>query len=408
MPLAAMPVATSIDLQSREFIADPYPAYRQLRDAEQPQWLPHEDRTGTEGIWLFGRYADVAAILRDTRSVSKDVSRLLPADRLTAFDRMLLNLDPPEHTRLRAVVAPLFSVRRVAQLEAAIEGIVAELLADIDESSEIDFVSRFAVPLPIRVVAGVLGVPPDDMPRLQRWTDDMITGLDSARASQEARARLASSMTAMTDYLRGLIARDDPPAGSLLEHLGIVRREVGMPTPDEALSLCVLMVLAGHETTVNLLGNGLLTLLRHPAQLERLRREPDLVPSAVDEMLRFESPLQRGTYRITVAPYRVAGTTLEPGQQLSAVLGAAHRDPAEFPAPDSFDIARKPNRHLAFGKGVHKCLGERLARAEARIAFTRLLERFPRIELLDHEPPWQDKTLFRGLQSLRISPGRTP
>lgn len=398
-----MPTATAIDLQSREFIANPYPAYRELREARQPQWLPHTDRTGTDGIWLFARYNDVAGILRDTQSISKDVSRVMPVDRLTAFDRMLLNLDPPEHTRLRAVVAPLFGVRRIAQLGATIEAIVEELLGDIEAEGEADFMARFAVPLPIRVVAGVLGVPPADMARIKAWTDDMITGLDSARASERARTKVASSMGAMTDYLRGLIARDKQPEGSLLEHVAAVRQEVGTPTPDEVLSLCVLMVLAGHETTVNLLGNGLLALLRHPAQLERLRRKPELIGTAIDEMLRFESPLQRGTYRITIAPYRIAGVTLEPGQQLSAVMGAANRDASEFPSPDTFDIARKPNRHLAFGKGVHKCLGERLAKAEARIAFTRLLERFPRIELLDEEPQWQDKTLFRGLTALRAS-----
>lgn len=402
-----MTTATTIDLQSREFIADPYPAYRELREAGYPQWLPHTDRTGTEGIWLFARYNDVAAILRDTQSISKDVSRLIPAERVTPFDRMLLNLDPPEHTRLRAVVAPLFSVRRVAQLEATIEAIVEELLGDIEAGENTDFVAGFAVPLPIRVVAGVLGVPREDMPRLKAWTDDMITGLDSARASGEERARVVLSMGAMTDYLGGLIKRDSQPDGSLLEHMAVVRREVGTPTPEEVLSLCVLMVLAGHETTVNLLGNGLLTLLRHPAQLERLRKEPELIGTAVDEMLRFESPLQRGTYRITSAPYRVGGVTLEPGQQLSAVMGAANRDPSEFPSPDTFDVARRPNRHVAFGKGVHKCLGERLAKAEARIAFTRLLERFPRIELLDEVPQWQDKTLFRGLKSLRVAFGRS-
>lgn len=398
-----MPTATMIDLHSREFIADPYPAYRELRQAGHPQWLPHQDRTGTEGIWLFGRYEEVAAILRDTQSISKEVGRLVPADRQTAFDRMLLNLDPPGHTRLRAVVAPLFSVRRVAQLGATIEGIVADLLDDIEVKRHTDFVADFAVPLPIRVVAGVLGVPPADMPRLKAWTDDMITGLDSARASDEARQKVALSLAAMADYLNELIARDSQPEGSLLEHLAMVRRQGAELAADEVLSLCVLMVLAGHETTVNLLGNGLFTLLRHPGELERLRQDPALIASAIDEMLRFESPLQRGTYRITVAPYRVAGVTLEPGQQLSAVMGAANRDPAEFTLPDRFDIGRKPNRHLAFGKGVHKCLGERLARAEARIAFTRLLERFPSIELLDGQAHWQDKTLFRGLQTLRVA-----
>lgn len=397
-----MPKATSIDFHSRDFIADPYPAYRQLRECQEPQWIPHVDRTGTDGIWMFGRYRDAAAILRDTESISKDVSRLVPAERLTAFDRMLLNLDPPEHTRLRAVVAPLFSVRRIAALGDTIDAVVADLVDAIEPGAEVDFMDRLAVPLPIRVVAGVLGVPADDMPHLKAWTDDMLVGLDSARASEAERQRAATSMAALTEYLRGLIARDRQPEGSLLDHVAAVRRNVGMPTSDDVLSLCVLMVLAGHETTVNLLGNGLLSLLRHPQQMALLRRDPSLTASAIEEMLRYESPLQRGTYRITVAPYRIADLTLEPGQQVSAVIGAANRDPGQFPDPEVFDIRRRPNRHLSFGKGVHKCLGERLARAEALSAFTRLLERFDRIELVDEAPRWQYKTLFRGLKSLRI------
>jgi cytochrome P450 len=395
--------AALINLQSREFIDNPYPAYQMLRESGQPFWLEHVDRTGTQGIWLLTRYRDVAAVLRDSRKISKDVSRLIPADRLTAFDRMLLNLDPPEHTRLRALIAPLFSVRKISQLETRIASIVDDLLDNIESGSETDFMTAFAVPLPIRVVAGVIGVPTEDMPLLKGWTDDLITGLDSARATDEERKKVAGSMQAMTAYLNDLIANKGHPQGSLLEHVAAVRSHSGSPSPDDVLGLCVLMVLAGHETTVNLLGNGLLTLLRHPDQLERLRQNPGLTRSAVDEMLRFESPLQRGTYRITRAPYEVCGVTLDVGQQVSAVIGSANRDADEFPQPDAFDIERSPNRHLAFGKGIHKCLGERLARAEARIAFCRLLERFSDISLLDESPQWQDKTLFRGLKSLRVS-----
>ena len=398
-----MPNAQTIDLSGPEFIDNPYPAYRELRRAGEPCWLPHEDRSGTEGIWLFSRYEDVARILRETGSVSKDVSRLVPTDRLTAFDRMLLNMDPPEHTRLRAVVAPLFGVRSVARMESWITDIVTELVDGIVPGEPFDFMARFAVPLPIRVVARVLGVPAGDMPRLKAWTDDIITGLDSVRAGPRERERVADSMAALTRYLAELIEHDDQPENSLLAHVAEARSASGVPTPGESLSLSLLMVLAGHETTVNLLGNGLLTLLRHPRQLRRLRAEPALIPCAVDEMLRFESPLQRATFRVTTAPVRIGGMTLDAGQQLSAVIGAANRDPAEFDAPETFDIARRPNRHLAFGKGIHKCLGERVAKAEARIAFSALLARFGDFELLDEAPRWQRKTLFRGLESLTVA-----
>ncbi|HKJ16646.1 MAG TPA: cytochrome P450 [Xanthomonadales bacterium] len=394
--------ASPTDLQSPDFIDDPYSFYRKLRDIGRPHWAGHVDRTGTKGIWLITRYQDVARVLRDTQDVSKDVSRLIPAGQVTAFDRMLLNLDPPEHTQLRAVIAPLFSVTQVARLEALIEGIVESLLREMETRAETDFVADFAVPLPIRVVADIIGVPREDMPLLKKWTDDLITGLDSGRDNDSERERVAASMRGMTRYLSDLVDSGIHPDGSLLDHVSEIRLKDGWPTTDDTLSLCLLMVLAGHETTVNLLGNGLLLLLQNPEQLEKLRNNPGLTRSAVDEMLRCESPLQRGTYRITQVPYKVGGVTLEVGQQISAVIGSANRDEHQFPDPDVFDIQRSPNNHLAFGKGIHKCLGEKLARAEARIAFTRLLERFPDIELLEPKPRWQEKTLFRGLKSLKV------
>jgi pimeloyl-[acyl-carrier protein] synthase len=307
-----------------------------------------------------------------------------------------------QDTRLRALIAPHFSARRIARLESSIEGIVQDLLHGISQRGEVDFMAHFAIPLPLRVIAGILGVPPGDMPLLKSWTNDLIAGLDSARASDDDRRKVAESLSAMTDYLAGLIGQTHHADDTMIGHLSQMRRECGEPNEEEFLGLCVLMVLAGHETTVNLLGNGLLTLPSNPGQLALLRENSNLMPSAVDEMLRFESPLQRGTYRITTAPYRVGEFTIQQGQQVSAVIGAANRDPEQFPAPDVFDVTRSPNRHLAFGAGVHKCLGERLARAEAKIAFTRLLERFPEMQLLDSAPEWQEKTLFRGLKSLRI------
>lgn len=397
-----MPQPTSIDLSSEEFIRDPYPAYRQLQAAGAPQWLPHVDRTGTDGIWLFSHYRDVARILRDTQDISKDLSKLVPAGQVTAFDRMLLNLDPPEHTRLRAMIAPLFGVRRIANMEAEIADNVAALIDRIEPGKTVDFMTEFAVALPLGVVARIIGVPSRDMPRLKVWTDHLISGFDSARSSDEARSRLVTSLGELTRYLLDLIAADSAPEGSLIAHLSELRADLDEPDTEETLGLCILMVLAGHETTVNLLGSGLLCLLRFPDQAQRLRDDPALMNSAVDEMLRFESPLQRGTYRITQGRYKVGGVVLEPGQQVSAVIGAANRDPDEFPDPDVFDVGRRPNRHLAFGKGVHKCLGERLARAEARIAFGQLLARFGEIEMVDEAPCWQDKTLFRGLRSLAI------
>jgi len=364
--------------------------------------MGHQLDNGTEGMWLFSRYRDAAAILRETGSISKDKSRLLPAGRLSPLDRMLLNMDPPEHTRLRAMIAPWFSVRRVAEMEGGIDRLVQGLLSGIKPGAETEFIETFALRLPLLVIAGILGIPPEDMPQMKRWTDTLITGADSGVSNKDVQRSQAESMLALTAYLSRLIATQKPGDENLVAHLNQSCKPGQPPTTDEILGLAVLIVVAGFETTVNLLGNGLLTLLLHPGQLHRLRENPGLLNRAIDEVLRFESPLQRSTYRVTTEGFDLNGFKLEPGQQVSAVIGAANRDPHQFPNADVFDITRSPNQHLSFGLGIHKCLGERLARLEARVAFSRLLEKFSHIVLLDCEPHWQQKTLFRGLEFLHI------
>lgn len=391
-----------MDLSSNDFICNPYPAYRELRERDGPTWMPHQLDNGNEGIWLFTRYRDVAEILRNTDSISKDKSRQLPADRLNAVERMLLNMDPPEHTRLRAVVAPWFSVRRMVELECSVDHIVRDLLTNIMPGRKVDFIGGFALKLPLLVIAGILGVPSKDMLSMKSWTDDLMLGFDSGLSDQDIQDKQAESMQALTGYLSSLIATQKPGNENLISHLSKCHIQDRFPSLVEILSMSILIILAGYETTVNLLGNGMRTLLLHPEQMARLRKNPGLLDSAINEMLRFESPLQRSTYRVTTEAFRIGGFELEKDQQVSAIIGAANRDPDQFPNPDVFNIARTPNRHVSFGLGIHKCLGERLARLEARIAFSSLLEKFSHIELADTEADWQQKTLFRGLNSLHI------
>lgn len=391
-----------MDLSSNDFICNPYPAYRELRERDGPTWMPHQLDNGNEGIWLFTRYRDVAEILRNTDSISKDKSRQLPADRLNAVERMLLNMDPPEHTRLRAVVAPWFSVRRMVELECSVDHIVRDLLTNIMPGRKVDFIGGFALKLPLLVIAGILGVPSKDMLSMKSWTDDLMLGFDSGLSDQDIQNKQAESMQALTGYLSSLIATQKPGNENLISHLSKCHIQDRFPSLVEILSMSILIILAGYETTVNLLGNGMRTLLLHPEQMARLRKNPGLLDSAINEMLRFESPLQRSTYRVTTEAFRIGGFELEKDQQVSAIIGAANRDPDQFPNPDVFNIARTPNRHVSFGLGIHKCLGERLARLEARIAFRSLLEKFSHIELADTEADWQQKTLFRGLNSLHI------
>ena len=391
-----------IDLSSSDFIKNPYPAYRNLRDRAGPTWMPHQLDNGTEGIWLFSRYRDVAVILRNTESISKDKRRQLPADRLNAVERILLNMDPPEHTRLRAKVAPWFSVRRMVEMESSIEDVVQGLLTKIIPGEKVDFIDSFALKLPLLVIAGILGVPAGDMVKMKGWTDDLMTGFDSGLSDQDIQNKQAESMQALTEFLSSLIATQKPGNENLISYLNQCHIQDRFPSVEEILSMSILIVLAGYETTVNLLGNGMRTLLQHPEQMNRLRENPGLLNSAIDEMLRFESPLQRSTYRVTTKTFSIVDFRLDRDQQVSAVIGAANRDPDQFPNPDVFDIARTPNRHVSFGLGIHKCLGERLARLEARIAFRSLLEKFSHIELASTEADWQQKTLFRGLKSLHI------
>ena len=391
-----------IDLSSSDFISNPYPAYQQLRATDAPTWVSHQTRSGTPGIWLFSRYKDVAAILREKNNISKDVSRIVAVDDLTAFDRMLLNMDPPQHTRLRAIVAPLFSTERTRIFGSKINVIVENLLSGICTGKEVDFMAEFAIPLPILVVSDILGVPSQDMMQMKSWASELLAGFDSSLADEATIKRQQKSMLNMTQYLNRLVELEPEGRSGLIADLNQLRLKTGGPSKVKILSLSMLIVLAGFETTVNLLGNGLYTLIKNPGQLDLLRKEPGMIDKAIDEMLRFESPLQRTTFRVAVRDFSMGGFKIKKGEQIATVIGAANRDPELFSDPDKFDISRNPNRHLAFGLGIHKCLGEKLARAEARIAFCRLLEAFPNIRLSSDKADWQQKTLFRGLKTLPV------
>jgi cytochrome P450 len=394
-----------------EFVQDPYPTYRLLRDTGGAYWLEHPNRIASGGLWLFTRYDDVSAILRNADDISKDVTPLVPTDQLTPFDTSMLNSDLPRHTRLRSIASPVFSPARISALRARIVAVVDGLLDELIDQGDVDFVSRFAFPLPLTVISELLGVPRDDAPELKALTDDLVSGFDSALDTDEVKRRQRASMTRLTGYFDGLLSAASAPEGSVIATLRARERgplpALAGSTPDadraDDLGLCLLLLVAGYETTANLLATGLLTLLRHPEQLERLRREPALLDAAVEEMVRFESPLQRASFRVTTRAVQIGTTRVEAGQQLAAVLGAANRDERQFPDPDRFDITRSPNRHLGFGSGAHRCLGERLARLEARVAFARLLERTSFLELGREPLRWRNKTMFRGLEELIVN-----
>jgi cytochrome P450 len=384
-----------------EFLADPYPTYHRLR-AEDP--VHHSPL----GFWVLTRYEDVSAVLRDPRFIKEPLAALVAARFGAEVPRgvglSMLDRDPPDHTRLRSLVSKAFTPRVVEGLRPRIQQIVDELITRAQAAGSMDVIEEFAYPIPVNVICEMLGVPVADHERFKGWSLDIARGLDSIwlPPDSEVPRRSAASRHAISDYFRGLIAqRRASPRGDLLSAL-IAAEEAGDKLNEEELvATCILLLIAGHETTVNLIGNGVLALLRNPAELCRLRETPGLITSAVEELLRYDGPVQR-TARVASAQATIGGRTIARGEMVMPFIGAADRDPAQFRDPDRLDLTRGDNRHIAFGWGIHFCLGAPLARVEGQIALDALVRRLPRLELVTHEPEYRQSLTLRGLKTLPV------
>ena len=384
-----------------EFLADPYPTYHRLR-AEDPV---HQSPLG---FWVLTRYDDVSAVLRDPRFIKEPLAALVAARFGAEVPRgvglSMLDRDPPDHTRLRGLVSKAFTPRVVDGLRSRIQQIVDELITRVQAAGSMDVIEEFAYPIPVNVICEMLGVPLADHERFKGWSLDIARGLDSIwlPPDSEVPRRSAASRHAINDYFRGLIAqRRASPRGDLLSAL-IAAEEAGDKlNEEELLATCILLLIAGHETTVNLIGNGVLALLRNPGELERLRATPGLITNAVEELLRYDGPVQR-TARVASAPATIGGRTIAKGEMVMPFIGAADRDPSQFPDPDRLDLTRADNRHIAFGWGIHFCLGAPLARVEGQIAIDALVRRLPRLELMTDEPEYRQSLTLRGLKTLPI------
>jgi pimeloyl-[acyl-carrier protein] synthase len=393
---------TPIDLREGAFVTNPYPFYARLREEKAVYWASRED---TAGLWLVTRYADVEKVLKDS-SFKKDARPLLkkkggPAPVLPP---MMLMVDPPDHARLRNLVNRAFTPAVSRGLAPRIRSIVDELLERVKTKGELEFVQDFAIPLPVMVIAELLGVPLEDRERFRAWSGDFAAGSDFIAASAETLERGRVAIFALKDYFAWLIhERRAEPKADLISELINAHDEAGKLSEEELLGSCILLLVAGHETTMNLLGNGLHALLTFPEQMAKLREGPGLMESAVEEMLRYDAPLQRSTYRYAAEKTVIAGQTIEYGQSVSAVIGSANRDPDVFCNPESFDITRHPNRHQSFGRGIHFCLGAPLARLEAQIAFKTLLETFPKLDFSSDASVWRPNSIFRGLERFPVS-----
>jgi cytochrome P450 len=364
------------------------------------------------GQWLLLRHEDAAHALRDPRfsadrrraAVFQQNRALLPPELLGEQGgfRTMLVMDPPDHTRVRGLVNKAFTPRRVASLRQQIEGIVDELLRSVAGRGAMDVIADFAAPLPAIVIAELLGVPRRDYPQFKAWSSDLIA-LAGGMNRDDALGRFRRSLDALLGYLREIIAaRRKEPRDDLISAMIAAQEAHDALSDGELLATSNLVLLAGHETTTNLIGNGLLALLRNPPELERLRAEPGLLRSGIEEMLRYDSPVQ-ATVRVPIEEIELAGQRIAPGALVVVGIGAANRDPATFPDPDRFDVARGENRHLSFGFGTHFCLGAPLARLEAEIAFQALLDRFPRLRLATAEVSYRANVVLRGLTALPVA-----
>jgi cytochrome P450 len=413
-PTAPPRPADAFDFTRPAFRRDPYATYRALRES-----APLHCVQGAIGrFWVLTRHADVTAVLRDPRMSVERVARLAPAPlapgtdpeslhplarALRVFSRVMLFRDPPDHTRLRGLVGRAFTPRMVEALRPRIAALVHELLAPLADGAAFDVVTELAEPLPILVIAELLGLPAGDRQDLKRWSDDLAALLDGSIALQHLGPASQSAVEVLAYLREQLAARRRSPREDLISAMLAARDRDENLDDDEILATTLLVMGAGHETTTNLIGNAVLALLRHPDQLARLRREPGLGPAAVEEFLRFDSPVQ-ATARVARTPIELHGRTIPAGEEIGLLLGAANRDPDAFPEPDRFDVGRGDARHLSFGHGVHFCLGANLARLEAELAVAGLLARAPRLAAAasDDTLEWRPGWLLRGLLRLPV------
>ncbi|MBP2367810.1 cytochrome P450 [Pseudonocardia parietis] len=403
------------DLLTPAASGDPYPLLHALRETDPVHW------SAAHRAWLITRYDDNSASFQNKAFSSDRVRPLLAAraDRPerarepSASDTVLgliadwmVVSDPPAHTRLRKLAAGAFKGQRIAAMTEQITAIVdTHIDGFLQESGPADLIAGIAYPLPATVIATMLGAPPEDRDRFREWSDELAlvafgTG-GAARADRHERA--LRGLQEMAAYFRSLVEyRRREPGEDMLSAL-MAKEGDDRLSDDELVAMCALLLFAGHETTTNSIANSILALLRHPEQLERLRAEPELIGTAVEELLRFDGPI-KVLNRWVVAETEVRGTVIRPGERVHLILASANRDPEKFTDPDVLDIGRSPNPHIAFGKGIHACIGAQLARTETRIAVARIVERMPGLALAG-DPEWKSVLASRSLEALPVTHG---
>ena len=393
------------------FAEIPYPAYGRLRAEAPVMW------SEAWGCWVVSRFDDAQAILKQPNRFS-NVDRIttllahLPSEQRQRFALIeqhfasgMVHSDPPDHSRLRKLAAYAFTPRMVAELEPRIQGVVDDLLDAALPAGRIELIADLAYPLPVAVIADLLGVPASDRELFKEWSSTTGAFQATGQPDVEVLEVAQASLEAQRAYLRDQLARRrHTPTDDLLSAFIAAEDGGDYLHEDEILSICSTLLSAGHETTTSLIGNGVLALLRHPEQLDLLRAQPELMEGAVEEMLRWDPALQR-TWRRIAEDTVFEGHEMQAGQLVVVLLGAANRDPDRYPEPDRFDITRTGTRHVGWGHGVHFCLGAPLARLETRIAISSLLERAPAMRLATDVVRWESQGVFRCLEQLPLDVG---
>ncbi|MGE5639378.1 MAG: cytochrome P450 [Clostridia bacterium] len=389
-------------------LADPFPLYRQLRDEEPVHWSPRLK------AWVLTRYEDVRAACEDVDGMSSDrlrpfFAKLPPAEagRIAELIRVLtlwmVFRDPPVHTRLRRLASKVFHTRSMQARRPNVESVVGWLLDGLAGRERVDFIADFAGPLPALVIMDMLGVPRGELARLKRLSDEMALFIGSTRDSPEKYGRAEAATHEMAELFRDLIAaRRAAPQADLLSELVAVEDGGERLSEDELVATCVILLFAGHETTTHHIANGLRALIAFPNQQEKLRKDPALAPAAVEELLRYDGPIG-ALVRIVAEPHELRGHALAKGDRVFLLMNAANRDPRAYPEPDRVDLARHGPPHLAFGFGIHLCLGFPLARLEGQVALPAVLARWRSIEVDESRPlEWIDSMVLRGMAALPL------
>ena len=386
-------------------VHDPYPRYEQLRSEDPVHW--------NKGIqaWVLTGYQDVLDALRDPRLSAERISALMrqagKGDGVEELEQIFLGMmlfsDPPDHSRLRSLANKAFTPRVLEGMRSQIQDTVDRLLDDVQEQGAIDVVSELAYPLPAMVISEILGVADGDRERFKKWSNDLAAFLGDIRAASENIGPAQQSVAELTEFLREIVTqRRKEPKDDLLSALVTAEDQGDSFSEDELYSMCILLIFAGHETTTNLIGNGILALLENPMQLELLRQQPSLVESAVEEIIRYNGPVQT-TSRTAVEDLQIGDRQIAKGDRVSLTLGAANRDPARFSDPDLFDIKRTDGRHIGFGFGIHFCLGAALARMESQAAIDAMVKRMPDMFLGEQVLEWKNNPVLRGLKELLVT-----